>query len=136
MLKHMGVDATVEAEEASEEFILNISTSDEGSVIGRNGEKLDELQATLNKMIQKHFPEAKKAKVDCNQYRANKEKALVEEVKAAAQEVLASGEEYTTRPLNSYFRRLAHNTVLEVEGVRSVSPKSRDRLKQVTISRV
>jgi len=135
MLKHLGIDATVAAEETSEELILNISTEQESTVMGRNGEKLDELQATLNKMIQKHFPNAKRAKVDCNDYRKNKEAKLVQEIEEACQKVLETGEDYTTAPLNSYFRRLAHNTVLEVEGVSSASPKSKDRLKQVTISK-
>ncbi len=135
MLQHMGVEATVNSLETPEEIVLNISTQEEAEVIGKFGEKLDTLQATLNKMIQKHFPDAKRAKVDCNEFRKKKEERLVEEVKTASADILTSGETYTTRPLNSYFRRLAHNTVAAIDGVSSKSEDSKDRLKKVIISR-
>ena len=133
MLQHMGVSATVTGVETESGPLIQIKTDQDKQIIGRHGEKLDELQTMLNQMVVKHFPDAPRVRVDCNGFRADKENLLVTQMKKAAQGVLETGEPYESRPLNSYFRRLAHNAVEEISGVKSVSEDTDRRLKKITI---
>lgn len=133
MLGHLGFHVNIEIQETEEGPCLQILTSESAHIIGKEGERLDDLQYLVNRVLKKHFPKAPRVRVDCEHYRAIQEDKLGEEVRAAAEGVKATGKPFKMRPLNAYYRRLVHNALLDHPEVESVSPEGDDRLKRITI---
>lgn len=133
MLGHLGFPVTIEIQETEEGPCLQVLTSESQYLIGRNGERLDDLQYLVNRILRKHFPKAERVRVDCEHYRAIQEDKLAEEVNGLAERVKASGKPFKMRPLNAYYRRLVHNALVGHPEVESVSPQGSDRLKRITL---
>lgn len=133
MLGHLGFPVTIEIQETEEGPCLQVLTSESQYLIGRNGERLDDLQYLVNRVLRKHFPNAERVRVDCEHYRAIQEDKLAEEVNGLAERVKASGKPFRMRPLNAYYRRLVHNALVGHPEVESVSPQGNDRLKRITL---
>ena len=133
MLGHLDFPVTIEIQEMEDGPCLQILTSESQYLIGKDGERLDDLQYLVNRMLKKHFPKARRVKIDCEHYRAIQEDHLVEEVRGLAERVKASGKPFRIRPLNAYYRRIVHNALVEVPDIESVSPGGDDRLKRITI---
>ena len=133
MLGHLGFTVNIEVQENDEGPCLQILTSESKYLIGKDGERLDDLQYLVNRVLRKHFPKAPRVRIDCEHYRAIQEDNLVEEVIGLAERVKASGKEHKMRPLNAYYRRLVHNALVDVTEVESVSPGGDERLKQISL---
>ena len=133
MLGHLGFHPEIEIHDSDEEPCLQILTPRSELMIGRDGERLDDLQYLVNRVLKKHFPKAPRVRIDCEHYRAIQEDKLSAEVRAAADSVKASGKPFKLRPLNAYYRRLVHNALLDHPEVESVSPGGDDRLKRILI---
>lgn len=134
MLGHLGVTATIELEETPDGPCLQIHSPQEKSLIGRDGERLDDLQYLVNRVLRRQFPDAQRIKVDCGHYRSMREDEMCREITEIAERVRETGRSFQLRPLNAYYRRMVHNILMHVEGVESHSPDGEDRLKRITIS--
>lgn len=133
MLGHLGFHVEIEAHDDVEEPCLQIITPRSELLIGKDGERLDDLQYLVNRVLRKHFPKAPRVRIDCEHYRAIQEDKLNAEVRAAADGVKATGKLFKMRPLNAYYRRLVHNVLVDDPDVESVSPGGEDRLKRIII---
>jgi spoIIIJ-associated protein len=133
MLGHLGFHPEIEIHDSDEEPCLQILTPRSELMIGRDGERLDDLQYLVNRVLKKHFPKAPRVRIDCEHYRAIQEDKLSAEVRAAADAVKSSGKPFKMRPLNAYYRRLVHNALLDDPDVESVSPGGDERLKRILI---
>lgn len=133
MLDKLGFELTVERCMSVEGLCLQIQTEGSKQVIGRNGDRLEDLQYLVNRILLKHYPDAPRVKVDCDSYRAKQEDKLVESVVELADRVLENGKTARTRPLNAYYRRIVHNALSSVEGIQTSSPKSNERYKRIDI---
>lgn len=133
MLGHLGFHPEIEIHDSDDEPCLQILTPRSELMIGRDGERLDDLQYLVNRVLKKHFPKAPRVRIDCEHYRAIQEDKLSAEVRAAADAVKTSGKPFKMRPLNAYYRRLVHNALLDHPEVESVSPGGDDRLKRILI---
>lgn len=134
MLGHLGFTATIEAQETHDGPCLQIISSDSEAIIGHDGDRLDDLQYLVNRILRRHKPDAGRVKVDCGHFRAIQEDRLQEEVRSIAQRVKTSGKPFQMRPLNAYYRRLVHNVLVDDPTVASHSPGGDDRLKRITVS--
>ena len=134
MLGHLGFTATIEVQETHDGPCLQIISSDSEAIIGHDGDRLDDLQYLVNRILRRHKPDAERVKVDCGHFRAIQEDRLQEEVRALAQRVKTSGKPFQMRPLNAYYRRLVHNVLVDDPEVVSHSPGGDDRLKRITVS--
>jgi spoIIIJ-associated protein len=128
MLKHLGFDATVEAQETEDGVFLDIKTEDPGRLIGRQGQTLADLQYLTNRIIHKNDQDAAKVTVDVGGYRSQAKDALVKRAKEAAEKVRRWGDVVELEPMNSFDRRIVHQTLkddpdiatqsVEVEGTK------------------
>ncbi|MCF7731707.1 MAG: single-stranded DNA-binding protein [Akkermansiaceae bacterium] len=134
MLGHLGFTATIEVQDSGEGPCLQIHTGDSEALIGGDGDRLDDLQYLVNRILRRHFPGAERIRVDCEHFRSIQEDHLQEEVLGIAERVKASGKAFQMRPLNAYYRRLVHNALAAHPDVASHSPGGDDRLKKITIS--
>jgi spoIIIJ-associated protein len=134
MLGHLGFSATIEPQETHDGPCLQIHTGESKALIGKDGDRLDDLQYLVNRILRRHFPKAERVKVDCEHYRSIQEDHLNEEVRGIAERVKSTGKPFQMRPLNAYYRRLVYNVLVEDPEIVSHSPEGDDRLKRITIS--
>ncbi len=135
MLVKLGFQVELETLDLEDGPCLNIISEESALLIGKQGDRLEDLQYLTNRILVKHYPEAPRVKVDCDHYRAHQEEALLKEILELADKVLEDGKPRKIKPLNAYYRRLAHNVLSDVEGVSSHSPKTSGRYKRIEITR-
>jgi spoIIIJ-associated protein len=134
MLGHLGFTATIEPQETHDGPCLQIHSGDSETLIGKDGDRLDDLQYLVNRILRRHLPKAERIKVDCAHFRSIQEDQLKEEIQSIAERVKATGKPFQMRPLNAYYRRLVHNILADDPKIVSHSPQGDDRLKRITIS--
>jgi spoIIIJ-associated protein len=134
MLGHLGFPATLELQQTSDGPCLQIHSGESELLIGKDGDRLDDLQDLVNRILRHHFPKAERVKVDCAHFRSIQEDKLHEEVRGIAERVKTSGKPFQMRPLNAYYRRLVYNALAGDPDISSTSPQGDDRLKRITIS--
>ena len=134
MLGHLGFSIEVERKTSDDGLCLQIVHEDKKTITGRNGDRLEDLQYLVNRILNKHFPDAPRVKVDCDNYRNEQEGKLVENSRELAAKVVETGKSTRTRPLNAYYRRIVHNALADVAGVKTASPSGQDRYKRIEIT--
>ncbi len=134
MLGLLGITATIALQETHDGPCLQISTAESKALIGKDGDRLDDLQYLINRMLRHHFPKAERFKVDCEHFRTIREDQMAEEIKEIAERVKTTGTPYQVRPLNAYYRRMVYHILADHPGIETHSPEGDDRLKRVTIS--
>lgn len=134
MLGHLGFTAKIELQETLEGPCLQIHSGESDALIGKDGDRLDDLQYLVNRIVRRHFPKAARIKVDCAHFRSIQEDQLNEEVRGIAERVKTTGKSFQMRPLNAYYRRLVYHVLEDNNDVSSHSPDGDDRLKRITIS--
>lgn len=133
MLEKLGFEATIEDEMTEEGPSLQISSENSSLLIGKHGDRLDDLQYLVNRILQKRVPDAPRVRVDCDRYRADQEERLAEQARGLAEKAKDSGRTMRMRPLNAYHRRIVHNALVDDPEVETISPRGGDRLKRIEI---
>jgi len=134
MLGHLGLAATIDLQETHDGPCLQIHSTESRTIIGRDGERLDDLQYLVNRILRRQFPKAERIKVDCEHFRTIREDQMAAEIKEIAERVKLTGNPYQMRPLNAYYRRLVHHILVDEPGIVTHSPEGDERLKRITIS--
>jgi spoIIIJ-associated protein len=135
MLGYLGFVVQIEETETPGGPCLQVFTGEAEALIGRDGERLDDIQYLLNRLAHKRDVDAPRVRVDVEHFRTMMEDELVQEAKHLAEGVKATGRPAKLKPLNSYFRRVVHNAFLEDPDITTWSPRDNARLKQVVIKR-
>jgi spoIIIJ-associated protein len=134
MLGHLGFSARVEPQETEDGPCLQIHCGESAALIGKDGDRLDDFQYLVNRIVRRHFPKAERIRVDCEHFRSIQEDLLQDEVRGIAERVKSTGKSFQMRPLNAYYRRLVYNVLVADPEIVSHSPPGDDRLKRITIS--
>ena len=134
MLGHLGLAATVELQETHDGPCLQIHSAEPKEIIGRDGERLDDLQYLVNRILRRQIPKADRIKVDCEHFRSIREDQMAAEIKEIAERVKSTGSPYQMRPLNAYYRRMVHHILVDDPLIQTHSPEGDERLKRITIS--
>ncbi len=132
LLNKLGLESEVSIEEAHEGACLQIHSEYGRYLIGRGGDRLDDMQYLVNRIVQKHLPDAPRIRIDCDRYREENEQRLIDTVTRLADAAKETGEQQKTKPLNAYHRRIVHNTLKE-QGVMTDSENTKARFKKITI---
>ena len=133
MLEKLGFDATIEEETSEEGPSLQITSESSSLLIGKHGDRPDDLQYLVNRILQKREPDAPRVRVDCDRYRADQEERLAGQARGLAEKAKESGKPMRMRPLNAYHRRIVHNALVDDQEIETVSPRGSDRLKRIEI---
>jgi len=134
MLGHLGLVAEIQIQETADGPCLQIFSSEKDTIIGNHGDRLDDIQYLVNRILHRQMPDAVRVKVDCEHFRSMQEDQLQQEVRDLVELVKTDGKTYRMRPMNAYYRRLAYNVIAEEEGISASSPSGDDRLKRIAIS--
>ena len=121
LLKRMGIDAGISAEEIEDYISLEITTPDSALVIGRQGKTLGALQYLVNLIINKESEERIKVILDTEGYRERRKTRLIELAEKLAQRAKEENTEVFLEPMNPYERRIIHTTLAEDPDVETES---------------
>ncbi|MBL9171098.1 MAG: KH domain-containing protein [Verrucomicrobiales bacterium] len=121
LLRHLEFDATVEEHQLEEGLVLDVKTDDPGRLIGRQGQTLADLQYLLNRMLFQGDDTVPKVTVDVGGYRTQARDGLIKKAKEAAEKVRRWGDVIELEPMNSYDRRIVHNTLKDDPDVETYS---------------
>ena len=135
MLGHLGFVADIQEVEAENGRQLQVFTAESEALIGRDGETLEDLQFLLNRILQAQDRNAPKVQVDVAHWRAMRDDRLRNRIRQLADTVRISGRPVKLEPMNSYDRRIVHNTVKDDPDVMSFSPSDDARIKRITLQR-
>ncbi len=134
MLGHLGYQAQIDLEEAPTGPVLQVSMEHADDLIGARGERLEDLQYLVNRLLQVKLPDAPKIRVDVAHLREMREDEMLTAVHAAAARVRATRSAVNLPPMNSFHRRMVHNLFIHDPEIKSTSPEERRRLKRITLS--
>lgn len=135
LLKPLGFDYTLLTEPYEESIVLHITSSDASHLIGDEGDRLDDLQYLINRLVQAEWENAPRVRVDCDRYRERAEEKLLRRARARAERVLQTGKPLLMEKLNAYQRRLVHNALAQMPGIVTTSEETDSRFKRITIAR-
>jgi spoIIIJ-associated protein len=135
MLGYLGFVAEIQEVETESGRQLQVFTAESDALIGREGEVLEDLQFLLNRILQAKDRNAPKIQVDVAHWRAMRDDRLRSRIRQIADTVRISGRPVKLEPMNSYDRRIVHNTLKDDPDVMSFSPSDDARIKRITIQR-
>jgi len=110
-LELLGFQATVEEHQIEDGLLLDIKSEDAGRLIGRQGQMLADLQYIVNRMLFQQDPTVPRITVDVGGYRLQAREALVKRALEAAERVRKNRDIVEMEPLNSFERRIVHQTI-------------------------
>lgn len=133
LLTSLGFAHEIDVQEADGMVCLQIVSQDAKFIIGEDGDRLDDLQYLVNRMVQNREADAPRVKVDCDHYRERSEQRLIRKARTLAERVLETGKPVRMQPLNAYHRRLVHNALAQIAGIATTSEEGVERYKRITI---
>ncbi len=135
LLSPLGYQYELGMERTDEGIALMITSADARHLIGTDGDRLDDLQYLVNRLVQAEWEDALRIRVDCDRYRERAEALLLRRARSRAERVQKTGRPLVMEPLNAYQRRLVHNELAKMEGIVTESEETESRFKRITISR-
>jgi spoIIIJ-associated protein len=135
MLGHLGFVAEIQEVETETGVQLQVFTAEGEALIGPNGETLEDLQFLLNRILQSADRNAPRVQVDISHWRAMRDDKLRQRIRQIAETVRLTGRPVKLEPMNSYDRRIVHNTLKDDPELTSFSPTDDARIKRITIQR-
>lgn len=136
ILSSLGFEFQLSTEPSDEGVCVMITSPDARFLIGEEGDRLDDLQYLVNRVVQAKWADAPRVRVDCDNYRARAEAKLLRRARSRAERVLQTGKPLLMEKLNAYQRRLVHNELAKIEGIATESEDTESRFKRITISKV
>jgi spoIIIJ-associated protein len=139
LLDHMGLKARVTLEpvdDSSPDTIgLNISGSEMGMLIGRQGETLRDLQFITALMVSRYSQHWPNLVVDVEHYKARRRKALGDLARRMAERVRTAGQPLSLEPMPANERRIVHITLKDDPDVYTESTGLEDKRRVVILPR-
>ena len=135
MLGYLGFTVKIDQVEGPEGPTLQIHTEDSQQLIGRRGSTMEDIQYLVNRILQRHIPDAPRIRVDIEFFRSIHEDKLVDHARELGDRVRATGKSEIMQPMNSYYRRMIHNVFVDDPMVISVSLDPQERFKRIQLKR-
>ncbi len=111
LLKNLGFNANVEVKTKEDIPTYTIYSDNDSLLIGKNGKNLQALSIIVSQYIKKELGKNFKFLIDVNSYKEKHDKQLERLAKNIAREVKDSKVEAKLDSMNSYERRIIHNTL-------------------------
>ena len=107
----MGLTINMEVKKRDENLTITIYSDNNALLIGRNAKTLEALNTIVKQSVYKEIDENYKFILDVSEYKQKREWNLEKMAKQIAREVAKTGVEAKLDPMNSYERRIIHNTL-------------------------
>ena len=136
MLSCMNIDGNVEVDEDEEKIKVEIYGDDVGSLIGKRGKTLSDIQYLISVILRRQFSGLRKMVVlDIENYRERREKTLVQLAKSVARKVKEEGREKALEPMTPQERRVIHLALQDYPGVTTSSNGEEPYRKVIIVPR-
>jgi spoIIIJ-associated protein len=135
LLDAFGLEGEVAATPAEEGAIeLDVTGADLGLLIGPKGQTLQAVQELSRSMLQRQLPGETHARIriDVGGYRQRRREALERFARQIAEDVRTSGVQKALEPMSPPDRKVVHDTVNDIDGVRTMS-EGEDSRRRVVI---
>jgi spoIIIJ-associated protein len=135
LLDAFGLEGEVVATPAEEGAVeLDVTGADLGLLIGPKGQTLQAVQELSRSMLQRQLPGETHARIriDVGGYRQRRKEALERFARQIAEDVRTSGVQKALEPMSPPDRKVVHDTVNEIDGVRTMS-EGEDSRRRVVI---
>ena len=107
----MGSSINMEVKKREDSLNITIYADNNAILIGKNAKTLNALTTIIKQSVYKEIGENYKFVLDIGEYKQKREWNLERMAKQIAREVARTGVEATLEPMNSYERRIIHNTL-------------------------
>jgi spoIIIJ-associated protein len=114
-------DGDIDLDVENHRAIVAIVGSDLQPLVGRNGETLDALQELTRLAVQQQTGERSRLMLDISGHRQARRAELTALAERTARQVLDSRQAVALSPMNPFERKVVHDVVAAIEGVRSES---------------
>lgn len=121
ILERMRLNLKANITEKGNDISVIIEGKDSASVIGFRGEVLDSFQYILLSYLNQNNYDYKKLSIDCEGYRARREKTLSQLALKMADKAYAMGREVEFEPMNPFERRVIHTALQDSTLVKTES---------------
>ncbi len=124
LLVAFDLEGTVRTETIDEDTVeAQVEGDDLGLLIGPRGNTLRSIQELSRTVVQRRHPGRLngRVRVDVSGYQRRRKEALEAFTRKLADGVLSSGQEKALEPMSAADRKIVHDTVVEIEGVRTAS---------------
>ncbi len=128
----MGIDLDFSVKANEELVFVEITGKDTGTIIGKRGSTLDAVQCLASYVVNKDSDKYIRVILDAENYRAKREKTLVNLANRLASKVERSGRPTTLEPMNPYERKVIHCTLQNHPNVKTRS-EGKDPYRKVII---
>ena len=117
VLKDMGFSVNIEIKNKEEVPKYIIFSDNDALLIGKNGKNLKALSILVSQHLNNELGKNYKFTIDVNEYKEKREKTLERLAKRIGKEVRITKVEAKLDSMNSYERRIIHNTLTNFKGV-------------------
>ena len=107
----MGISINMEEKKREDSLNITIYADNNAVLIGKNAKTLNALTTIIKQSVYKEIGENYKFVLDVSDYKQKREWNLEKMAKQIAREVAKTGVEATLDPMNSYERRIIHETL-------------------------
>ena len=132
MTDQMGVDLDFTLKANNDLVFVEITGKDTGTIIGKRGATLDAVQCLASYVVNKDSDKYVRVILDAENYRAKREKTLVNLANRLAGKVERTGRPTTLEPMNPYERKVIHCTLQNHPSVKTRS-EGKDPYRKVII---
>ena len=123
--ENMGIDLDFSVKAGEELVFVEITGKDTGTIIGKRGSTLDAVQCLASYVVNKDSDKYIRVILDAENYRAKREKTLVNLANRLASKVERTGRSVTLEPMNPYERKVIHCTLQSHPRCRELQSKER-----------
>jgi spoIIIJ-associated protein len=127
-------DGDIDLDVENGRALVAIVGSDLQPLVGRNGETLDALQELTRLAVQQQTGERSRLMLDVSGHRQARRAELSALAEQTARQVLDSGQAVTLSPMNPFERKVVHDAVAAIEGVRSESEGEEPQRRVVVLA--
>ena len=128
----MGIDLDFSVKAGDELVFVEITGKDTGTIIGKRGATLDAVQCLASYVVNKDSDKYIRVILDAENYRAKREKTLVNLANRLAGKVERTGRPTTLEPMNPYERKVIHCTLQNHPSVKTRS-EGKDPYRKIII---
>ena len=121
LLDIVDYDGDIDLDVENDRAIVAIVGSDLRSLVGSRGETLDALQELTRLAVQQKTGSRSRLMLDISGHRQARRNELAALAQETATEVLNSGEPVRMTPMNPFERKVVHDVISSIDGVRSES---------------
>lgn len=111
ILNLMNIDTNLEIKRKEENIAINIFSNHNSILIGKEGKTLDSLQNIMRQILLKETSSDLKLIIDVENYKEHRMTHIERTARKVAREVAKTKVEASLEPMNSYERRIVHNTL-------------------------